>query len=155
MTTKTISTGLLQAAIILTGLGAVVVLAWFPLLEGRAANLDLPAIYLDPFILYGYAASAAFFTGLYQVFRLLGYVRRGECPSRKALGALRIIRYCAIVSAVLIAAAGLYIKVAHHPDDDPAGFLAMCMILIAVAVAVAFAAGSAERKWGAAVGREP
>ncbi|THH35634.1 DUF2975 domain-containing protein [Neolewinella litorea] len=143
----------MQMAIVLTGVAAIVALAWFPLLEGRAANLNLPAIYLDPFILYGYAASATFFTGLYQVFRLLGYLRRDEWPSRKSRRALRIIRYCAILSAFLVGAAGLYIKVAHHPDDDPAGFLALCMIYVAVSVGAAFAAAGAERKRRGPVGQ--
>lgn len=44
---------------------ALIILIWFPLTEGRATHLDLFSTYADPFILYGYGASIAFFVALY------------------------------------------------------------------------------------------
>ena len=61
----------LQALIVLTGIAALAFLIRMPLSEGRAAGLDLFGIYSDPFILYVYAASAAFFVALYKAFKLL------------------------------------------------------------------------------------
>jgi len=68
------STIFLRVVIVLIGIVALTIMIRFPLTEGRAANLDLFSIYADPFILYGYAASIAFFVALYQAFKLLGYV---------------------------------------------------------------------------------
>lgn len=70
---KRISTAFLQTVIVLIGIVALIILIWFPLTEGRATHLDLFSTYADPFILYGYGASMAFFVALYNAFRLLGY----------------------------------------------------------------------------------
>ena len=71
---KRISTAFLQTVIVLIGIVALIILIWFPLTEGRATHLDLFSTYADPFILYGYGASIAFFVALYNAFRLLGYI---------------------------------------------------------------------------------
>jgi hypothetical protein len=142
---KRISTVFLQAVIVLIGILALVILAWFPLIEGRATNLDLFSIYFDPFILYGYAASIAFFVALYKAFRLLGYIGQNKVFSSSSVKTLKSIKYCAIVLAVLIVMAGLFIKLSHNKDDDPAGFLAMCIVTTFVTVTIATAAAIFER----------
>ena len=68
---KRIPTLFLQAAIVLIGLVVLAALIGLPLTEGRAKNLDLLSVYADPFILYGYTASIAFFVALYKAFKLL------------------------------------------------------------------------------------
>ena len=142
---KRASTIFLQAVIVLIGIVALVVLIRFPLTEGRAADLDLFSIYADPFILYGYAASIAFFVALYKAFKLLGYVGQNKVFSSDAVGALKSIKYCAIVLSVLIVMAGLYIKMSHHEDDDPAGFLAICIVTTFACVVVATSAAVFEK----------
>ncbi|NDV94017.1 DUF2975 domain-containing protein [Dysgonomonas sp. 521] len=142
---KRISIVFLQAVIVLISLVALAFLIWFPLTEGRATNLDLFSIYSDKFILYGYAASIPFFVALYKAFRLLGYIGQNKVFSENSVKALKSIKYCAIVLSILIAAAGLYIKVFHSKDDDPAGFLAMCIMTTFVSVVVATAAAIFEK----------
>jgi hypothetical protein len=142
---KRVPTLFLQAVIVLIGMVALAVLIWSPLTEGRAANLDLLSIYADPFILYGYAASIAFFVALYKAFKLLGYIGQNKVFSPNSVGALKSIKYCAIVLSVFIVMAGLYIKVSHHKDDDPAGFLAICMVTTFASVVVATAAAIFEK----------
>ena len=142
---KRISTVFLQAVIVLIGIVALVILAWFPLTEGRATNLDLLSIYLDPFILYGYAASIVFFVGLYKAFKLLGYIGQNKAFSPNSVKTLRSIKYCAIVLAVLIVSAGLFIRLSHNEDDDPAGFLAMCIVATFLTIVAATAAAIFER----------
>jgi hypothetical protein len=47
--------------------------------------------------------------------------------------------------------AGLYIRIFHNKDDDPAGFLAMCIVTTFVSIVVATAAAVFEKnlaKWG-------
>jgi hypothetical protein len=130
---------------VLIGIVALVILIRFPLTEGRAANLDLFSIYFDPFILYGYAASIAFFVALYNAFKLLGYVGKNKVFSPNSVKTLRNIKYCAIVLSILIVAAGLYIRIAHNKEDDPAGFLAICIVTTFVSIVVATAAAIFEK----------
>lgn len=112
-----------------------------PLTEGRAKNSDLLSIYLDPLILYVYAASAAFFIALYKSFRLLGYIRQNKVFSPASVSTLRSIQYCAVILGILIAVAGIFIKIFHAKDDDPAGFLAICAGSIVITIVIATAAG--------------
>ncbi len=135
----------LQAVIVLIGMVALAILVRMPLTEGRAANLDLVSIYTDPLILYGYAASIAFFIALYKAFRLLGYIRQNSVFSVSSVGALKSIKYCAMALSVLIVIAGVYIRIFHSKEDDPAGFLAICILTTFVSIVVATAAAIFEK----------
>lgn len=137
---KRVSMVFLQAVIVLVGIAALAILIWFPLTEGRAANLDLFSIYSDPFILYVYAASIAFFVALYKAFKLLGYIGQNKVFSSNSVKILKSIKYCAIVLSILIVAAGVYIMIFHNKEDDPAGFLALCIVTAFVSIVVATAA---------------
>ena len=142
---KNIAILFLQGVIVLIGIVAISVMIRFPMMEGRAQNLDLISIYFDAFILYGYASSVAFFVALYKAFRLLGYIREDKLFSPNAVRTVRSIKYCTITLSVLIALAGVYIMIFHHKDDDPAGFLAMCIVFTFISVAVATAVAVLER----------
>lgn len=127
----------LQAVVVFIGIVTLIILIWLPLTEGRATNLDLFSIYSDPFILYGYASSIAFFVGLCQAFKLLGYIRQNKLFSQNSIRSLRIIKYCALTLSALIILAGLYIMIFHNKDDDPAGFLSMCIVATFISIVVA------------------
>jgi Protein of unknown function (DUF2975) len=142
---KRISIIFLQVFILLIGIVALAILIRFPLTEGRAANLDLFSIYFDPFILYGYAASIAFFVALYKTFKLLGYIGQNKVFSSNSVKTLKNIKYCAIVLSILIVLAGLYIRLFHNKEDDPAGFLAICIVTTFVSIVVATAAAIFEK----------
>ena len=142
---KRISIIFLQAVIVLISIVALVILIRFPLTEGRAINLDLFSIYSDPFILYGYAASIAFFVALYKAFKLLGYIRQNRLFSLNSIRTLRGIKYCAIILSILIVMAGIYIKIFHNKEDDPAGFLAMCIVTTFISIVVATAVAVLEK----------
>ena len=142
---KRISTIFLQAVIVLIGIVALAILIWFPLTEGRATNLDLFSIYFDPFILYGYATSIAFFVALYKTFKLLGYIGQNKVFSTNSVKTLKNIKYCAIVLIILIVVAGLIIRFTHNKEDDPAGFLAICIVTTFVSLLVATAAAIFEK----------
>jgi hypothetical protein len=142
---KRISITFLQITIVLIGMIALVIMIRLPLTEGRAKNLNLFSIYSDPFILYGYASSIAFFAALYKAFKLLGYIGQNKVFSSNSVGALKSIKYCAIVLSILIVIAGLYIRIFHNKDDDPAGFLAICIVTTFVSIAVATAAAIFEK----------
>jgi len=142
---KRISTLFLQGVVVLIGLIVLVLLIRIPSLEGRAVNLDWISIYSDPFILYGYATSIAFFIALYKAFKLLGYIGQNQVFSSQSVGALKSIKYCALVFSGLIVLAALYIRLSHPVDDDPAGFLAMCIVVTFAAIVVATAAAIFEK----------
>ncbi len=142
---KRISIIFLQAVLVLISIVALFLLIRLPLTEGRAVNLDLFHIYSDPLILYGYAASIAFFVALYKAFRLLGYIGQNKVFSSKAVKALKSIKHCAVVLSILIVIAGIYIKIAHNKEDDPAGFLAMCIVTTFASIIVATAAAIFEK----------
>lgn len=142
---KPIATVFLQAVIVLIGIVALAILIWFPLTEGRAANLDLFSIYFDPFILYGYVASIAFFVALYKAFKLLGYIGQNKVFSMCSVKALRSIKYCSIILSISIITAGLYVRIFHSQEDDPAGFLVICIVTTFVSIVVATAAAIFEK----------
>lgn len=148
---KKSSTIFLQTVIILIGIVAFAVMIRFPLTEGRAANLDLFHIYVDPFLVYGYLASIAFFVALYQAFKLLGYIGQNKVFSLNSVKSLRTIKYCAIILSILIVMAGIYIRIFHAEGDDPAGFLAMCIVTTFVSIVVATATAVFERTLQSAV----
>lgn len=135
----------LQAVIVLIGIVVLVILIRFPLMEGRATDLDLFSIYADPFIWYGYATSVAFFIGLYKAYKLLVYIGQNKVFSPNAVSALKGIKYCAIALSICIILAALYIKMTHPKDDDPAGFLAMCIVASFASIVVATAAAIFEK----------
>jgi hypothetical protein len=142
---KRISIIFLQAVIVLISIVALAVLIRLPLTEGRAANLDLFSIYSDPLILYVYAASIAFFVALYQAFKLLGYIGQNKVFSSNSVRTLKSIKYCAIVLSILIVMAGLYIRIWHNKEDDPAGFVAICIVTTFISIVVATAAAIFEK----------
>lgn len=148
---KKSSTVFLQAVVVLIAIVVMALMIRFPLTEGRAAHLDLFSIYADPFILYGYLASTAFFVALYQTFTLLGYIGQNKVFSRHSVRALRIIKYCALILSVSMILAVLYIGAHHAGDDDPAGFIAMGVLFTFTSIVIATAAAVFERLLQSAV----
>tara|TARA_R110002049_G_scaffold68159_3_gene176811 strand:- start:1308 stop:1787 length:480 start_codon:yes stop_codon:yes gene_type:complete len=148
---KKISIIFLRAVIVLIGIVALYIMIRFPLTEGRAENLDLFGIYFDPFILYGYASSIVFFVALYKVFKLLGYIGKDKLFTLNSIRTLRSIKYCVIILSILITMAGIFIKIYHNNEDDPAGFLAICIIITFISITVAIVMAVLEKKLQKAV----
>jgi uncharacterized membrane protein YbjE (DUF340 family) len=134
---KKSSTIFFQVAILIIGIVVLAIMIKFPLIEGRAENLDLISTYTDPFIVYLYLASIAFFVALYQMFKLFEYIRQSKVFSPNFRKSLRAIKYCAIVLAILIVTAGLYIRIFHSKGDDPVGFLFICTVAAFISIIIA------------------
>jgi Protein of unknown function (DUF2975) len=141
----------LQTVTILIGIVVLVILVRFPQTEGRAKNLDLLSIYLDPLIMYGYLASIAFFVGLFNVFKLLGFIGQNKVFSANSIKALRVIKYCAIVFCILIVGAAIFVKFSQPQEEDSAGFIAICILAILLATVVGTAASIFEKIWQNAI----
>jgi hypothetical protein len=140
------STIFLQALLLLIGLGVFVFLLWEPHLEGRNVNATLFEIYFkDPFLAYIYLAFVPFFVGLYQGFKILGYARRDGIALQHSVRPLRIIKYCALTTAVFILGAEAYLFVFIRGTDDIAGGVMMGVFIILVSAIIATAAAVFER----------
>ena len=145
------STIFLQIVVVALGVGALAFLLLEPHLEGRNVNATLFQIYFnDPFLEYAYIASIAFFIGVYQTFKVLGYIGRNEVFSERAVKALRIMKYCAIAIVALTAAPVAYLFVVR-PGDDIAGGVAMGLFIIFVSTVVAANAAMHEKIWRKAI----
>ena len=138
---KRVSTIFLQVVIVLLGVGVLALLLWEPQVEGRNVNATQFEIYFkDPFLAYIYLAFVPFFVGLYQTFKIVGYVRRNEIFSPRSVRALRIIKYCALTTTILILGAEVYLFIFIRGKDDIAGGVAMGVFIIFVSAIIATAA---------------
>src|SRR3970282_1515353 len=96
---------------------------WEPHIEGRNAHATLFEIYFkDPFLAYAYIASIAFFTALYQAFKLLGYVGQNKVFTLNSVRALRTIKYCAMsLVAFIVGAEAYFFVIQRGKGEDIAG----------------------------------
>lgn len=98
----------------------------------------------DPFLAYAYTASIAFFIGLYQAFKTLGYIGQNKAFSRETMKALRTIKYCGLVIVGFVVTAMTYLFIAR-PGDDIAGGIFMGMLIILASSVIAATAARFER----------
>ena len=141
----------LRAVILLVGVGVLAGLLWEPQVEGRNVNADLATIYFrDPFLAYAYVGSLPFFFGLYQAFKLLGFVGQGQAFSPAAVQALRHIKYSALAVIGFIAGGEAYI-ILGAVSDDKAGGIAMGVYTSFVCLVTFTAAAVLERVFQNAV----
>lgn len=142
---KRSSTIFLQTVIVLIAVGGLALMLWEPHIEGRNVNATLYEIYFkDPFLACAYTVSIAFYTALYQAFKLLGYIGRNEVFSQRSVRALRTIRFCAMILIAFFVAAEAYLFIVR-PDDDIAGGVFMGVLFIFASSVVATAAAVFER----------
>jgi hypothetical protein len=155
------STVFLQAVVVVLGIFAFLLMLWEPRIEGRNMHATLFQIYFtDPFLIYAYIASIAFFIALYQAFKLLGYVGRNEVFSQAAVKALRTIKHCALVLIAFIAGGEAYIWIfvggmggiaGGVAQDDIAGGVMIGLFLMFMCAVVATAAAVFEKTLQSAV----
>ena len=136
----------LQSIVILFGFCILTFLILFPLFEGRASHLNLFQIYLDYFILYIYLASFPFFDVIYRLLKLLENLKQNKWNSQSSLDYLRRIKNQTRILTLLILGAGIYIAFFHHPEDDPAGFLGLCILVMSLSFIVSLIASIFEKK---------
>ena len=140
----------LRAVLLFFGAGALALLLWEPHLEGRNAHATLFEIYFkDPFLAYAYIGSIPFFVGLYQAFKVLGYVGRGKEFSPSVVRSLRTIKRCAIAVVGFVAVGEVFIL--SSKSDDHAGGVAIGVAITFASVVVATAAAVLERALQSAV----
>ena len=142
---KRSSTIFLQIVIMALGIGALAFLLCEPQIEGRNAHATQFQIYFnDPFLVWAYTASIAFFVALYQAFKLLDYIGRNEVFRERSVKALRTIKYCAEVIVGFVVAAETYLFIVR-PGDDIAGGVFVGLLIIFVSGVIAIAAAVFEK----------
>lgn len=141
---KRSTAGFLQALVVLVGLLALVFLLAEPHFEGRNVNATVFEVYFkDPVLAYAYLASVAFFVGLYQAFKALGYAGQGQAASPATVKALRALRQCALTLLGFVVVS-LFFQLSAEPDDRPAGVF-MRLLVALPSVVVALVAAKLER----------
>ncbi|OGM93240.1 hypothetical protein A2333_01390 [Candidatus Wolfebacteria bacterium RIFOXYB2_FULL_49_7] len=138
----------LRAVTVLIGIGVLAFLLWEPWVEGVNAHaVAFSEVYFDdPFLAYMYLGSIPFFVGLYQTFKVLGYAGQNKIFSQAAVNALRIIKYCAFITAGAIVAAGAYLMIAaRSSNDDAAGAVMLGMIATLISLVTGTVAARFER----------
>lgn len=139
------STKILQAVIVLIGIGTLAFLLWEPQVEGVNARASFFEIYFQDLLLaYAYIASIPFFVALYKAFTVLGDAGRHTILSPSALKSLRTIQCCAISMIPLIVGGVAFILL--QPTDDRPPILMMGLILIVGSIIVATVARMFEHR---------
>jgi hypothetical protein len=135
------------------GIVALVLMLTAPQVEGRNANASLFEIYFnDPFLAYAYIGSIPFFVALFQAFKLLGYIGQNKVFSQAAVNTLKTIKYCAFITAGVIVAADVYLRLAaRNSNDDPAGAIMLGMIVAFVSIIIGAAAAVFQKTLKTAV----
>jgi hypothetical protein len=138
------STIFLQAVVVLFGIFALAFMLWEPQIEGRNVNATFFEIYFKvPFLAYAYVASIPFIAGIYQTFRVLGYVGQDKVFSQQTVKALKIIKYCAIAIIGFVVVSVIFLFLGD-PEDRPQG-ISMRVFVVFVSTVVAIAAAMFER----------
>ncbi len=138
------STLFLKVAIIIIAAITIFSLIMFPQTEGRASNISLAKIYLDPLILYGYLASIPFFFGLYQAFKLLNLIDRNKAFSQNAVIAFKNMKLASVALIIFILGGILFIHFLAN-GNDPAGPTMLGLSTIFVISIIATIAGVFEK----------
>lgn len=132
---------ILKSVLLLAAVTVLAALIWFPQNEGRAANLDIISIYLDPFIIYIYVSSIPLFAGLYQAFKLLNLIEVNKAFSQAAVNTLKNMKIASLSLIIFIFFAEVYIHF-FVKGDDLAGptmlgvLMSFAFVTIATAAAV-------------------
>jgi hypothetical protein len=147
------STTFLQVVLVLIGMITLALLLIMPHFEGRNDSASLTQIYFnDPFLAYVYLGSIPFFVGIYQAFKLLGYIGHGKVFSQPAVNALKTIKYCSIVFAGAIVTAGVYLGLASTTSgEDAAGAIMLGLVATFASVVIGAAAAVFEKTLQSAV----
>ena len=152
---KRTSTVFLQVVIALIGVCVFGLMIWEPLLEGVNTHATLWQVYFtDPFLAYAYVGSIAFFVALYQAFKLMGYVGRGNVFSPQAVKALRIIKYAALSLIGFIIGGEIFLFLTRSASDDPAGGVMMGLFMSFIAGIIATAAAVFESTLQSAIDKK-
>ena len=135
-TMKRGSTLFLKLVIVILGLIVLAICAFaLPALIGSDKTG-----YYRPILIGLYVPALPFFFALYQALKLLGYIDKNLAFSEMSVKAFAVIKYCALLIAVIFTAGMPYIYIAADRDDAPGVIVIGLVIIFASLVIATFAA---------------
>ncbi|TXR61047.1 DUF2975 domain-containing protein [Bacillus sp. AY18-3] len=140
------STLFLKTAIILIGIPVFALCIFLiPNIGNYAADLYPDIAYIKYLVLINlYATVIPFYFALYQAFKLVSYIDKGNAFSKLSVRALKKIKQCAITISVLyVVGMPLFYLVAER--DDAPGIIIIGMILIFSSMVIAVFAAVLQR----------
>ncbi|MGN4446833.1 DUF2975 domain-containing protein [Bacillus cereus group sp. MYBK79-1] len=140
------STLFLKTAIILIGIPVFALCIFLiPNIGNYAAELYPDIAYIKYLILINlYATVIPFYFALYQAFKLVSYIDKGNAFSKLSVRALKKIKQCAVTISVLyVLGMPLFYLVAER--DDAPGIIIIGMILIFASMVIAVFAAVLQR----------
>ncbi|WP_448162539.1 DUF2975 domain-containing protein [Bacillus mobilis] len=140
------STLFLKTAIILIGIPVFALCIFLiPNIGNYAAKLYPDIAYIKYLVLINlYATVIPFYFALYQAFKLVSYIDKGNAFSKLSVRALKKIKQCAITISVLyVVGMPLFYLVAER--DDAPGIIIIGMILIFASMVIAVFAAVLQR----------
>ncbi|HDR4725271.1 DUF2975 domain-containing protein [Bacillus cereus group sp. Sample62] len=140
------STLFLKTAIILIGIPVFTLCIFLiPNIGNYAADLYPDIAYIKYLVLINlYATVIPFYFALYQAFKLVSYIDKGNAFSKLSVRALKKIKQCAITICVLyVVGMPLFYLVAER--DDAPGIIIIGMILIFSSMVIAVFAAVLQR----------
>ncbi|MEK5331809.1 DUF2975 domain-containing protein [Lysinibacillus sp. FSL W8-0992] len=131
----------LKGVILLIGIVTLTLyLFCVPDIASSDVKMNPGSAYLQyPFLLAAYALALPFFIALYQAFKLLIYIDKNNTFSQLSVGALKVIKFCAIIISAFIVGGTLFVAV--FLDGDRAGIMALGLYFTFASSVIATFAG--------------
>jgi hypothetical protein len=124
---------ILQAVVLFIAIGVLAFMILEPQFEGRNIGASFFQIYFkDAFLAYAYIASIPFFVALWQAFKLLGLIGKGEAFTVKSINTLKTIRSCATYIIYFALGANFYLSFFVRGTDDITGGIFMGLLIILI-----------------------
>ena len=135
---KRVPTLFLKAVIVLMGLGvlALCILALPSIWRGGSEEFPMANQAAFLIMIGMYATAAPFFVALWQTLKLLRYIDRNTAFSDASVRALRAIKYCAAIIAVLYVG-GIPLLIPIAEAEDAPGLVVIGMVIACAPVAFA------------------
>ncbi|PEL55286.1 DUF2975 domain-containing protein [Bacillus wiedmannii] len=140
------STLFLKTAIILIGIPVFALCIFLiPNIGNYAADLYPDIAYITYLVLINlYATVIPFYFALYQAFKLVSYIDKGNAFSKLSVRALKKIKQCAVTISVLyVIGMPLFYLIAER--DDAPGIIIIGMLLIFASMVIAVFAAVLQR----------
>ncbi|EJQ95896.1 DUF2975 domain-containing protein [Bacillus cereus] len=140
------STLFLKTAIILIGIPVLALCIFLvPNIGNYAAELYPDIAYIKYLILINlYATVVPFYFALYQAFKLVSFIDKGNAFSKLSVRALKKIKQCAVTISILyVVGMPLFYLVAER--DDAPGIIILGMLLIFASMVIAVFAAVLQR----------
>ena len=98
-----------------------------------------------PVLIGLYVTAVAFFFALYQALKLLSYIDKNKAFSQMTVGALKYIKYCALIISAFYVVGGLPLLYHMAEIDDAPGMIVLGLVIIFASTVIAVFAAVLQR----------